>query len=327
MTAELMPLSEVRTLAQDFAKSGLFGKIDPSQAIVKILAGQELGLGPFTAMQGIDIIDGKLAFKPVLLLGLIKRTKGHYDYVVIDSTETRCELEAFKDGVSLGRVSYDQEDAKKAGLLGKYNWQHYPEDMYFARCASRMCRRHFPDLSLFPLYTPEGMGSEEMSQDEGLDRVPANDASVSVRDKTAATEEPEQAHGGLHSLPADPRKKAFALFKEIGAPEEDEANRAWISRLLKWPDLKSRSQLTGDHWTRIATEIGLLLSVKRRRNCPLTIQQIFDAKADRPMNLWTQPLEAWSSCSSWLHDWIPDPYADEDNQPVEAEVVEEAAHA
>jgi hypothetical protein len=47
------------TLGRIIARSGLFPDITrTSQAVVKILAGRELGIGPFAAMSDIHLVDG-----------------------------------------------------------------------------------------------------------------------------------------------------------------------------------------------------------------------------------------------------------------------------
>ena len=51
---------DVQSTASAMAKSGYFlDSKDQAQAIVKILAGQELGFGPFASMTGVYIIQGR----------------------------------------------------------------------------------------------------------------------------------------------------------------------------------------------------------------------------------------------------------------------------
>lgn len=88
-----LPITEITTIAKAFAESGMFKDTQSAaQAVVKIQAGQEIGIPPFAAMSGIHIIQGK----PTIGAGLIaSRVKGcgKYDYKVIEQSETRCSID------------------------------------------------------------------------------------------------------------------------------------------------------------------------------------------------------------------------------------------
>lgn len=59
---EQLPLNEIMSIGKAFAESGMFADTkSAAQAIVKIQAGQEIGIPPFAAMTGIHIIQGKPA--------------------------------------------------------------------------------------------------------------------------------------------------------------------------------------------------------------------------------------------------------------------------
>ena len=73
----------LETLGQVMVKSGFFSDTrDAAQAIVKILAGQELGFGPIASMQGVYIVKGKTSLSANLVGAAIKRS-GRYDYRII----------------------------------------------------------------------------------------------------------------------------------------------------------------------------------------------------------------------------------------------------
>ncbi len=60
MNNQLMPFAEMLQIGKVFAESGMFVDAKAAaQAIVKIQAGQEIGIPPFAAMSGIHIIQGK----------------------------------------------------------------------------------------------------------------------------------------------------------------------------------------------------------------------------------------------------------------------------
>ena len=60
--------SESIEISKSFFESGMFADIKSAQqALVKIMAGQEIGIPPFAAMTGVTIIQGK----PTIGAGLI----------------------------------------------------------------------------------------------------------------------------------------------------------------------------------------------------------------------------------------------------------------
>ena len=153
---EIAKQEDIFSMAKAFRESGYFMDVKTeAQAIVKMQAGSELGIGPFASMQGIEIIQGKCKQSANLQAGLIKRS-GKYTYKVVEETATKCRLQFFEisNGAweSLGFVEYTVEEAKQAGLLGKQNWQKHLRDMLFARAVSRGARRFTPDVFLTGAY-------------------------------------------------------------------------------------------------------------------------------------------------------------------------------
>ena len=160
-------------LGQIMARSGLFPDIRRvSQAIVKILAGRELGIGPFAAMSDIHIIEGKPVVGARILAALV-RSSEHYDYKVVEWSHERCVLAFSRDGVQLEPlVSFDEEDARRAGLdrptrNGRpSNHTRYPRNMKFARAMSNGVALHCPDLTAgTAVYTPDELEVEDPDAD------------------------------------------------------------------------------------------------------------------------------------------------------------------
>jgi hypothetical protein len=73
-------LQESMSLGDVFVKSGMFPDLkSQAQAVVKILAGRELGLSPLQSITDIYMVNGKVALQAKLIASLIKKS-GKYDY-------------------------------------------------------------------------------------------------------------------------------------------------------------------------------------------------------------------------------------------------------
>jgi hypothetical protein len=154
-------LDEVLTLGKTLAASGYFNDTrDAAQAAVKVLAGQELGLGPIASMTGIYIVKGRVTMSANLMAAQIKRS-GRYNYRVTTMTNDAVVVEFYENGQSIGVSSYTADDAKAAGLWGSSDpWKKSPRNMLFARAMSNGAKWFAPDIFAGPVYTPDEMENE-----------------------------------------------------------------------------------------------------------------------------------------------------------------------
>jgi hypothetical protein len=153
--------TELQSLAQHFAKSGLFADTrEATQALVKIQAGTEIGIKPFAAMSGIHIIKGKPSIGSGIIAAKIK-SSNKYDYKVVQHTDKVCKIEFFQleNGakVSIGVSEMDIDSLRKAG---SQNLDKYPRNMLFARAISNGLRFYCPDVFECSVYTPDELGVE-----------------------------------------------------------------------------------------------------------------------------------------------------------------------
>lgn len=183
MDNSLIPLNELQGLGEVFVKSGFFADSrDASQAIVKILAGRELGFGPIASMTGVYIVNGRPALSASLIAARIK-SSGKYDYRVREHDEKHCVIEFFQiNGAkeSLGVSSFTMEDARRANTK---NLDKFPRNMLFARSLTNGARWYCPDVFSGAIYTPDELGAEV---GEDGDVIPG-EARVIVEKPAAAT--------------------------------------------------------------------------------------------------------------------------------------------
>jgi hypothetical protein len=169
----------IQNIAKSMFASGYFTDTkSEAQAIVKILAGHEIGLPAFASMAGIHIIQGKPVLGANILATLVKNDP-RYNYQVKQCTHNICELVWFEDGKQVGTSTFTIEEAKTAGLTDKDNWRKYPSDMLFARAISRGARRFAPGIfGGSPVYTPDEMGAD--TDVEGMIDVAATETVPTV---------------------------------------------------------------------------------------------------------------------------------------------------
>ena len=182
-------IDQIERAAKALQQSGYFRDVtSTAQAIVKIMAGAELGLPPFASMTGINIIQGKPVLGANVLATLVKNDP-RYNYQVKVCDAKDCELAWFEDGKQVGISSFTWDEAKTAGLTEKDNWRKYPSDMLFARAISRGARRFAPGIfGGSPVYTPDEMGVD--TNEEGMiDAVSAN-VETPVKTETVIVDKP-----------------------------------------------------------------------------------------------------------------------------------------
>lgn len=160
----------IESMGDVFVKSGFFVDTkDRAQAIVKILAGRELGISPIASMTGVYIVKGKPSMGANLIAACVKNS-GRYNYRIIALTDTVCELEFFERFdtgqplASAGKSKFTIEDAKRAGTQ---NLDKFPRNMLFARAMSNGAKWYCASIFSGGVYTPEELGATVQYDDAG----------------------------------------------------------------------------------------------------------------------------------------------------------------
>ncbi|MFB3816178.1 MAG: hypothetical protein ACE147_00825 [Candidatus Methylomirabilales bacterium] len=209
---------DIRELGQILVKSGYFQDAkEASQAMVKVLAGQELGFPPIVSMMNLYIVKGKISLAANLVATQIRRS-GRYDYRVKSITNEGCTLAFYQGNELLGESTFTVEDAKKAGVLGGDNYQHYPRNMFFARALTNGARWYCPDVFGGPVYTPDELGARVNDLGEPIDVTPAQ---APIAEPLSVAEAAAQAAGGNGTATAAPATETSAA----PSAEEQEAIR------------------------------------------------------------------------------------------------------
>lgn len=221
-------LADLRNIAQMLAASNYFdAKGNSEQAIAqiatKILAGQELGYGPFASVQGIHVIQGKPAMSANLMAAAVKASP-RYDYRVRQMDESAVAIEFFEriggKLESLGVSTFTKEDAQKAGTQ---NMQKYGRNMMFSRAMSNGVKWYCPDVfSGNAMYTPEELGAAVNGDGEVIETT------YTVAQPAPEPAAPAPEHNGNGASPAVTAQRGFHAVGVKVFGKEWDAARPWL---------------------------------------------------------------------------------------------------
>lgn len=188
---KLNTVEDLARVGDVFVKSGFFADTrDAAQAIVKVMAGQELGFAPIASMTGVYIVKGKVSLSANLIAAAVKRS-GRYTFRVRQHDAQICEIEFFeldKSGnkESIGVSSFSMKEAREGqinmdwdkhsnGWKEKATWKNFPRNMLYARAMSNGAKWYCPDVFGGPVYTPDELGATiDGETGEVIDIEPAN---------------------------------------------------------------------------------------------------------------------------------------------------------
>jgi len=151
MTA-LVPITEIREMAEVAAKSKMFGFKSPDEAMAIMLLCQAENLHPAIAMRDFHVIQGRPALKADAMLARFQQAGGAVKWE--EYTDERVSGTFSHPNGGSVTVTWTFEMAKKIGLTGKDNWRNYARAMLRARCVSEGVRTVYPGC-VVGVYTPE----------------------------------------------------------------------------------------------------------------------------------------------------------------------------
>ena len=232
-SAIIKSYSDVESVAKAMVASGFFTDATKvSQAIVKIMAGNEIGIGPFGSMNGIHIIQGKPAFGANIMASMVK-SSGRYNYRVTEMTEKNCSIEFMEffagKWQTIGVSSFNLDDAKRAGTK---NLDKFPRNMLFARAMSNGVRWYCPDImNGSVVYTPEELGADVDEDGNVIDGIVTPSEVEPVVDQTpqAAEPEPKMTKQELAAAVQDTRPTRDQILAELPSLTIEEACKAKTS--------------------------------------------------------------------------------------------------
>ena len=234
--AALVPqtLEEAFRVSQAIAASGLApkGMDKPETVMVAIMAGAELGLAPFQALQSFAVVNGR----PTLWgdgLMAVARSQGIKAREWIegegDQIVAHCEVTRPDTGEIIERA-FSVADAKKAALWGKAGpWQSYPKRMLQMRARAWALRDGCADM----LRGFQVREEVEDYQPMTARRVPAEGPNLTAR-LAAPQDGPREGFNAVHRSPlgddnipdfdaAAPSEAASETPSSAGASDQTDA--------------------------------------------------------------------------------------------------------
>jgi hypothetical protein len=221
--ARIDNIEDLQTLAQIFVKSGFFQDAkDAAQAIVKVMAGAELGFPAIASMTGIYIVKGKVSMSANLMAAAIKRS-GKYNFRVKQLDTQAAEIQFFEDGQPVGVSRFTMVEAKGAHLADSPTWQKFPRNMLYARAMSNGAKWFCPDIFGGPVYTPDELGMQTSEEGEAVEVRPEPVVEVLPAHMSEAAQDAHDAvmeMTGAYDPESDidtavPRGNAPELFKSV----------------------------------------------------------------------------------------------------------------
>lgn len=275
-------LADARAVAETLALSNYFdakgnNPVALAQIATKILAGREMGYGPFASVNGIHIIQGRPSVSANLMAAAVKAS-GRYDYRVRQMTADVCEIEFFErvgdKRESLGVSSFTKQDAAAAKTQ---NMDKFARNMLFARAMSNGVKWFVPDVfNGNAVYVPEELGATVDGDGNVIDVTPTPLPSVIVEPTQPTT----NGNGNGE------RDKAFDKFHAIGT---DLYGKEWATKRHEQVKAatkgrtESSKELTDKELADLTAILQRRLDAKRKELDDISIKTVAEINPDGPI--------------------------------------------
>ena len=187
--SNIIPIDQIRVMANSATQSKMFPVSNPDQAFTLMLIAQAENIHPMSAFMKYDIIQGKPALKSSEVLSRFQQSGGKVEWI-----QTNAEIAKGKfthpQGGSI-TIEWNMQRATKAGYVNKDNWKKHPDQMLRARCVTEAVRAIYPSC-LNNMYSSEEVADiieeePQVIQDEIIQDVEIVDSNLDSIKKQLAT--------------------------------------------------------------------------------------------------------------------------------------------
>jgi len=208
----VMSYKDMREMATDVVKSGMFAMKTTEQALTLMSICQAEGLHPMQALKRYHIINGgRPSMRADAMLADFQRLGGRVKWLV--RTDAECTAVFSHEQGGDVEVKWTLEMAKSAGLTRNPTWQQYPRQMLTARTISEGIRTCLPGV-VAGIYTPEeeaDMRAGSGTQPPPPTTTPAAPAARAPRTPAPAAQKPAPTQvAEAEYTPVEPEAQSLA---------------------------------------------------------------------------------------------------------------------
>lgn len=179
---DVVPVSEIKYIAEVMGKSGLFGKTPEQIASLCLIAHAEGRPLASVAME-YDVIQGRPALTSRAGLARFQSSGGCIKWIESNAKIAKA-LFSHAQGGEL-EITWTIEQAKEIGLATKDTWKKYPAQMLRARCSAEGIRALYP-ACLGALYLTEEVQDFDAPKKSRV--IESKGVAVAVEDEAEAGE-------------------------------------------------------------------------------------------------------------------------------------------
>jgi hypothetical protein len=220
-------------------------KNKPDEITGAILFGRELGMDPMTALQTINVIQGRPTLTANAMRGLAMASGVRFR--LDETTETRCTMSAIAPGAAeWTTVTWTIDQARKLDLTKKDNWKNQPGTMLIARATSQLCRFVAANVLIGAPYSSEELRDLPTGDEQGQpvladDKPKAKVIRRKVEPYKGMEPEPTpELTTGTAALPEPHDNSAVPAYEknvqEIGYSQADDEKRTGPEEPIERPD-------------------------------------------------------------------------------------------
>lgn len=164
----------------------------PRDMLAVALQGREIGVGPMTAVNNMEVIDGTISMRAKLMSALIHGA-GHIIMTAQQTTE-RCVLSCWRwhapsnELIHVGEVEYTMDDAIAAGDAKKGTYKKHAKAMLTNRAMTLAGRTFYGDCLAGIGYTPAELDKSLTEDDIAVELVKEELDGIEVTDDTIEAE-------------------------------------------------------------------------------------------------------------------------------------------
>lgn len=312
--SDLIPYSDIRLMANDIQKSGMFNLKTVEAASALMLLSQAEGLHPVQALRRFHILsDGRISMRADAILAGFRKAGGSVKWLTsADDINVQTGLWTF-EGVET-KIGFTAKEALEAGYTTNppkpgSGWHRDPAAMLRARSISRAVRMLCPEI-IVGLYTPEELEDIPKDSRPGNIEVKARTESYSRQESAPPPDsEPENVptHLTLEEFKAEQAqdgddeakrlKHLRGVFNQslikVKTPKEFAKARGDFERAHGKPILKvltghkpgeTFESLMGEHWKRVEEENKEAIWRNDVEKCVTKI--LFEPLAEKILSKW-----------------------------------------